>query len=519
MRPRRLSFWIKAGLLVALVAAADVLLFDIDGLGLNLGLFSLALVLALGFANPAIRRHRLALAALVAATLFAALQIERATFVGWLLFALAMAVAALAPRAPAGQDGWRWLQRLIVGGLKALVGPFFDLRDVLKVRARRGPIRVTLMIASAVLPLVGGVVFVSLFAAANPVIDEAFGSIRVPELNIARFIFWVMVALIAWAVLRPRGLRRTLKTPGLDGDLNVPGVTTGSVAASLVLFNVIFAVQNGLDVAFLWSGAGLPRGMSFSEYAHRGAEPLIATALLAGLFVLIFLRPGSATAHSRHVRVLVTVWVAQNLFLVASTALRTIDYIDAYSLTRMRIAALLWMVLVAAGLILITWRLLRGKTSGWLINANLLASGVVLALCSVVDLGAVTAAWNVRHAREVGGRGVALDLCHMRELGGAAVVSLAELERRPLPDTLRDRVIAVRREVAEDLLDGNAAWRGWRFRDARRLARLEALGVPAARLPYDRPPVEPYECDGSPRPSPKPPTPAAPLTPSPKPGT
>ena len=36
--PARLpSFWIKAALAVAIVAAADVLLFDVDGLGLNLG--------------------------------------------------------------------------------------------------------------------------------------------------------------------------------------------------------------------------------------------------------------------------------------------------------------------------------------------------------------------------------------------------------------------------------------------------------------------------------------------------
>jgi len=523
MRARLPSFWIKVALAVAVVAAADVLLFDVDGLGLNLGLFSLALVAAVGVANPAIRRHRLALLALTAAALLAALQIERATFVGWVLFAIAMAVAALAPRAPQGQDGWRWFQRLIAGGLKALVGPLLDVRDVLKVRAGRGPIRVTLMIAGAALPVVGGVVFVSLFAAANPVIDEAFGAIRLPELQIARMVFWVMVTLVVWAVLRPRGLRRTLKTPGLDGDLSVPGVTTGSIVASLVVFNLIFAVQNGLDIAFLWSGAGLPKGVSFSEYAHRGAEPLIATALLAGLFVLVFLRPGSATADSRPVRMLVTVWIAQNLFLVASTALRTLDYIDAYSLTRMRIAALLWMALVATGLILITWRLLRGRSSGWLINANLIAVGVVLALCSIVDLGAITAAWNVSHAREVGGRGVALDLCHMRGLGGAAVVPLAELERRTLPDDLRQRVVVVRRELAEDTLKKSEYWRGWRFRDARRLARLQALGAPAARLSYERSPEDPpYQCDGSPRPLPPPPPPAppvAPLTPSPKPGT
>ena len=64
------------------------------------------------------------------------------------------------------------------------------------------------------------------------------------------------------------------------------------------------------------------------------------TALLAGLFVLVFLRPGSATVASRPIRVLVTVWIVQNLLLVASTAHRAIDYVEAgpSSLGRFRTA-------------------------------------------------------------------------------------------------------------------------------------------------------------------------------------
>jgi hypothetical protein len=36
--------------------------------------------------------------------------------------------------------------------------------------------------------------------------------------------------------------------------------------------------------------------MTLAEYAHRGAYPLIVTALLAALFVLIAFRQGSETA-------------------------------------------------------------------------------------------------------------------------------------------------------------------------------------------------------------------------------
>ena len=283
-------------------------------------------------------------------------------------------------------------------------------------------------------------------------------------------------------MLRPRGLRRTLKTPGLDGDLTLPGVTAASITVSLVVFNAIFALQNGLDIAYLWRGAGLPPGVSFADYAHRGAYPLIATALLAGLFVVAFLRPGSATAARPLVRGLVIAWVAQNVFLVASTALRTVDYVEVYSLTRMRIAALLWMALVALGLILILWRVLRAKSSSWLINTNLLMAGIVLAACSVMDLGSLAAAWNVRQAREVGGLGVSLDLRHMQSLGGAALAPLAEFERRPLEPHVRATVAGTRRGLVACTAQQQSNWRTWRWRDARRLARVEALTGETASL-------------------------------------
>ena len=39
--------------------------------------------------------------------------------------------------------------------------------------------------------------------------------------------------------------------------------------------------------------------MTYAAYAHRGAYPLIVTALIAAGFVLAALRPGSATSAMR----------------------------------------------------------------------------------------------------------------------------------------------------------------------------------------------------------------------------
>jgi hypothetical protein len=175
------------------------------------------------------------------------------------------------------------------------------------------------------------------------------------------------------------------------------------------------------------------------------------------------------------VRALVVLWVGQNMLLVASSLLRTADYIEAYALTRFRIAAMIWMVLVAAGLLLILWRMLRGKDGHWLIDANVRLTLVVLAAVSTVDLGAVAADWNVRHAREVDGAGAALDLGYLRFLGAPALVSLVELEQTTSDPDLRDRAAAVRAELHAQVRRQQSDWRGWTWRDARRLKRIEAM--------------------------------------------
>ena len=83
--------------------------------------------------------------------------------------------------------------------------------------------------------------------------------------------------------------------------------------------------------------------------------------------------------------------------------LRTFDYIEAYSLTRLRIAALIWMGLVAVGLALICYRLLRAQERR-LADQRQHARGRCSSSlpATTVDLGRMAAAWNVRHAREVG---------------------------------------------------------------------------------------------------------------------
>ncbi|HEV2817031.1 MAG TPA: DUF4173 domain-containing protein [Allosphingosinicella sp.] len=496
--PSRHSFLLKLAGALLLVALAD-LLFWFQRAGSTIGLFALALlVLAACMRIEMFARwpSRLALAAAFAFSLALAADPGPLALA---LYWTALTLAVLLPRTARFDDGWRWAKRLLLHGVLSPIGPWLDARRARRARRRRGPTGIGRGLRVLILPALGSALFLILFAQANPLIGDFLARLdfrpAFDALTVVRAIFWAVLFTALWSLLRPPQVSLRPAGPGLDPDFALPGVSLASIALSLAAFNLIFAVQNGLDLAFLWSGAPLPAGLTLAEYAHRGAYPLIATALLAGLFVLVTLRPGSASAGSRAIRLLVTLWIGQNLLLVGSTMLRTFDYVEAYSLTRLRIAALIWMALVAIGLALICYRLLRGKSGAWLINANLLAAALTLGACCTVDLGRMAAAWNVRHAREVGGSGAALDLCYLNQLGPSALLPLIELESRPLPAGLRARVVWVRSRILDDLAAAQGDWHGWTLRNHGRLAAANAA-ISARRLGTDL--SGDHGCDGNP---------------------
>jgi hypothetical protein len=493
-RPR-FSFAAKIFLTLAGVAAGDWLFWD-QPWGWTLGAAALVVALCVFAFHREIRRDRAALIAATAAGVFALALLDRPAVLAWLMFWTAITLSVLLPRARF-DDAWRWFQRLVFHGCVAVFGPKLDSLRLRRLRrkAKRRPLREA--ISAVALPLIGGAIFLALFRMANPVISHALENFRLPVPNLFRAIFWSGIVVTLWGVFRPRRLRKPLRLTDAQSTRLAPGVSVASVTLSLLVFNLLFAIQNGLDIAFLWSGAPLPDGLTMKEYVHRGAYPLIATAILAGLFVLIALRPGSPTGRSLLIRRLVVAWVIQNFFLVASSALRTLDYIDTTLLTSLRIAALAWMALVALGLGLILWRLLRGKSAAWLINANALAACLVLSVSSLVDFDALAAAWNVRHAHEVGGRGADLDLCYLYNMGSPALIPLADLERRPLSQAFAHRIHAVRQDLTyRARREQGRDWRALTWRTQRRLAQAKA--VAGESFPAED---SGRRCDGNPYPA------------------
>ncbi len=488
------AFLIKLAAAAVLAVLGDVLFWQNRQGGGFLGVYGLLLITAAILCRPALRHDRGALVCLGLAGLAALAMVLDPGPVAWCLFWALCGIGVLMPATARFGDAWQWAQRLALLGLRSGIAPMLDMRRLLRVQRMRGTFRLRGALPQLALPVLGSVVIIALFANANPVIEQALH--RLAPLSWLspdplRLMLWMVLMTLAWSLLRPRLPRRLqgrlLGTFDGSGDIALPGVSVPSVRLSLIAFNLLFAMQNIMDMAWLWGLLPMPQGLTLAEYAHRGAYPLMATALLAAGFVLVALRPGSATAAEPLIRRLVLLWVAQNLLLVANAALRTLDYIAAYSLTGLRIAALLWMALVGLGLVLTCWRMMHGKSAAWLINSNAGAAALLLLGCSFADLPALAASYNVHNARELGGRGAPLDMCYLQHVGPSALLPLVELEQNHRAGEATRLMARLLRENAQIHLASDLAEGNWSLLGALRMAETKRRLAASAPAPQHRP--------------------------------
>jgi hypothetical protein len=440
----------RATLLLALIALGDVLVWQVVP-GLSLAVFGGACVLAaLLIAAPRVSPRRAALVA--GGGLLALLPlVELVQPLSVMLAVLGVSAMLCLLAGVSLQDLPRALPRLWPAGAAQTA------RDAGRAThlPKGGDIpRIAQRLALGwLMPLALGLVFAALLIEANPVVSRWVDSgLRwQPDLpDGARLAFWLVLVPMVWTCLSLPALRdRLLPSPRARacGPPRQGLVNPASVTRALVLFNAGFALQTGMDAVFLYGGVGLPEGITHAEYAHRGAYPLVVTALLAGGFALVS-RP--FTQGSALLRGLLMLWVAQNLALVVSSLVRLDLYVDVYGLTRLRMAAAIWMGLTAAGLALVLWQVWRRQGNGWLmLRAGGLGSAVLYACC-FVSFDAAIARYNL-------GRPMAQDLEYVCSLGDAAQPLIAAWERRlGLPICERPPHVRAPRD-----------WREWGFRNAR----------------------------------------------------
>ncbi len=448
-------------MLVALIALGDMLLWDVTA-GLSVAVFAIALVMgAIGAWHSNIAPQRLKMVAM--GTLLSVLPVVE------LVQPLSLLVLTIGVSATLVFLSGVPLHKLAPASVRLwMVAPQHTIEEMRKGAATVGPpsfshLHWNRFLVGWALPLGLGAVFLLLFVRANPLLSEGLywllpKSIPVP--NIPRYVVWIALGFLVWPCLTLVRMRERLRQELSfnHSARSVPIINADAVLRSLMIFNGMFAIQTGMDLLFLYGGA-LPEGMSYAKYAHRGAYPLLATALLAGVFVLIA-RPFGKDIPL--IRFLLLIWIVQTLALVLASVVRLDTYVEIYGLTRLRLAAFVWMGVVTAGLC-ITWvQIWKDAPSRWMLVRVSLLGAAVLYLCACTSFDRVIAQYNLT-------QDVKVDWTYMCSLGeGAAPVIVKHAGLRPVQSCGAFNI-----STPDD-------WREWGFRNWRTRRSLAKLisGVP-----------------------------------------
>lgn len=455
----RNTWWLGPGVLLVMIALGDILIWQTVP-GVSLALFG-AFLGAAALALSGITGRPLVLASGGAALSLLPLVelVQPLSILIWLMGLSLTCAFAAGLRRP----------QLIRAALRFWwVAPWSSVTDAASgARAlTRGPapkFSVTAALMNWAVPLGLGAVFAVLLVGANPVLDSWLNDLLRLQIDLpeaGRVVFWGLLAVLIWPCLhaarlterlRPMPPRQTVRQRGL--------INAHSVARALVLFNALFAVQTVMDAALLGGGGQLPEGMTYATYAHRGAYPLLATALLAGGFAVL----ANPYADRPLIRALLLVWIAQTLALVAASVVRLEIYVDAYGLTRLRFAAFIWMGVVATGLAITFAQVASRQNTAWMLARCGLLGAVTLYVCAFINFDGAIARHNLN-------KPVPLDAWYVCQLSEGAVPAIAAWDAargRPLCDYIYPTL--------RTPLD----WYEWGFRNARlrhSLARMEQPG-------------------------------------------
>jgi len=208
------------------------------------------------------------------------------------------------------------------------------------------------------------------------------------------------------------------------------------------------ALQTLLDARYLWTGTA-PAGMTLATYAHRGAYPLLATALLAGAFALAA-RPW--LAERPLLKPLLLLWLAQNVLLTLSALYRLDLYVGAFGLTYLRAHAAIWMALVAAGLALTLTQIALQRSNGWLLIRCTVLGAATLYTCAFINFADIIVRVNLAENE--------IDVYYLCELGPTAAAAI------PASIPGEENIPCV---ITPPQITG---WRDWGFRNWRVLHTL-----------------------------------------------
>lgn len=271
-----------------------------------------------------------------------------------------------------------------------------------------------------IVPFIALLIFISLYSASSPYYKAFTGDIL---LFVEDFFTWLfkevspgafaigVSGLITGVMLLYGKMTGIFDLPGEVGVMNLQRVKRwykgspiglrAEMKTGILLFvflNIALAAMNILDfwhvwVNFKWDGGFL------KQFVHEGTWLLILSIIISMALVLWYFR-GNLNFYrkNRFLLILTRIWLAQNIFLALSVAVRNFWYLHYFNLAYKRIWVYAFLILVIIGLITIIIKVEKKKTLKYLLVRNSIFAYVTLVVLCLFNWDVIIAKYNVSRA-------------------------------------------------------------------------------------------------------------------------
>lgn len=416
-----MSFPFKSAILFILLSILFYLLFYQQDAGFNVLIYESVLALVMLWQDAARARNnafRLVLAALLLSALFVALYGSDIAIAVNVMFLFLMTAYRTAPQLRSPLNAFKLG---LMQGLRTAADTIvaFSAQDSQKtVRLQK----LYYLLRLLILPLLTVVFFLILYSGANSRFSSLLQKVSDTVsrlfsgffLHISAESAFVLAAgmLLAAAFLFQRPLARLLDRDAAGSDALLrrrrrvktefwlPDLKKEykSMLILLVLLNGLILILNLIDLDWVWLHYRWDGG-ELREFVHEGTYLLIVAILFSCAIALYIFRNNlNHYGPASLLKKLTYVWIAQNMFMVLSVAMRTRRYIEHFNLAHLRIGLLYFLLAALVFMVFILIKIRYTRSSFYLIRQTGRAVLIIVWMLCPFNWDSIIARYNFRHA-------------------------------------------------------------------------------------------------------------------------
>ena len=250
------------------------------------------------------------------------------------------------------------------------------------------------------------ILFFIMYQSANPLFAENTKWINFDFISVQWIFFTLGGVLIMYGLFYSRSIKQIetwenkllVSSELYSNDTNIKQYETERFAGMLlfIMLNIMLLVLNIGDIQTLYFNGGLPKGISHSDFVHNGVSVIILSISIASsLIMFLFRKQFSTIKNNKALTIGVYAWIAQNILMLSSTAIRNQIYIEDFNFTYKRIGVYVWLFLSVAGLFITFYSIYKNRSNWFLIRTNFAVWFTCLTLSSCVNWDKLITNYNI----------------------------------------------------------------------------------------------------------------------------